>query len=440
MEYQNKLSRLRNAFLKLQGQDLKQILLRAAAKRAEEIAHNVYTAEEIFYAVKTKIYEATNELSWNEAFELASDAESLSILKKELIEDTIKDFEWEETLFVLLEGLDERDTKLIEPLLRNQRAQLIQSEEWRSSSSSATATAGFDKLMIPITRRIFSDFTARNLVGVQPMTCPVGLTYTLQYKVEDKETGEQEILDKFDLQGNAGKRMSLEVISTAVEASTKKLSAGLTIEATADLYSMHGLNIEAELVAAVAQEIKHEINNEIICDLKHLGGETIEVVKLDGSSKEDQDLQLGCAIRRQSIGIATRTRRGAGNFVVTSSTIATIISEFSKSEFEPKSHPEGYTSDLMEVGTLNGTIKVFSATDVAEDEILVGYKGVSGEVDTGYAYCPYIPVLSSGIVVHPETFEPIVSLMTRAGKNATKKAEDYYSNIKVEGLPKPKKE
>jgi len=413
MEYQNKLSRLRNAFLKLQGQDLKQILLRAAAKRAEEIAHNVYTAEEIFYAVKTKIYEATNELSWNEAFELASDAESLSILKKELIEDTIKDFEWEETLFVLLEGLDERDTKLIEPLLRNQRAQLIQ---------------------------IFSDFTARNLVGVQPMTCPVGLTYTLQYKVEDKETGEQEILDKFDLQGNAGKRMSLEVISTAVEASTKKLSAGLTIEATADLYSMHGLNIEAELVAAVAQEIKHEINNEIICDLKHLGGETIEVVKLDGSSKEDQDLQLGCAIRRQSIGIATRTRRGAGNFVVTSSTIATIISEFSKSEFEPKSHPEGYTSDLMEVGTLNGTIKVFSATDVAEDEILVGYKGVSGEVDTGYAYCPYIPVLSSGIVVHPETFEPIVSLMTRAGKNATKKAEDYYSNIKVEGLPKPKKE
>jgi len=438
MEYQNKISRLRNAFLKLQGQDLKQILLRSAAKRAEEIAHNVYTAEEIFYAVKTKIYEATNELSWNEAFELASDAESLSILKKELIEDTIKDFEWEETLSTLLEGLDERDMKLIGPLLRNQRSQLIQEANQRGSCS-AGEIAGFDKILIPITRRIFSDFPARNLVGVQPMTAPVGLTYTLQYKLEDKETGEKDTLGNFGLHGTSGKRMSLEVLSAAVEARTQRLSAAWTIEAAADLNIMHGLNIEAELIGALAQEIKLEITNEIICDLKTLAGETIEVVKLDGS-KEDKELQLGCAIRRQCSGIAMRTRRGAGNFIVTSATIADIISKFSKSEFEPKSHQKGYTSDLMEVGTLNSTIKVFSATYAAEDEILVGYKGGNGEVDAGYVYCPYITVMSSGVVVHPVTFEPTVSLMTRAGKYATNNAKDYYSNIKVEGLPKPKKE
>ena len=439
MEYQNKLSRLRHAFLKLQGQDLTQVLLRDAAKRAEFVAHNVYTTEEIFHAIKDKIYEATNELSYNTKFELVSDLESLTILKKELIEDTVQEFEWEETLFLLLEGLDERDTKLMEQLLRNQHTHILEISKWNQYSSSG-AMGGFTKLLVPITRRIFADFPARNLVGIQPMASPVGLTYTLQYKVEDKETGEQKTLGNFsDAQGTTGTRMSLEVISSAIEARTQRLAASMTIEAMDDIGSMRGLDIEAELVAALAQEIRHEINSEIIYDLKHLGGETIEVVKLDGP-KKDQDLQLGCAIRRQSSGIAMRTRRGAGNFVVTSATIADIISKFSKSEFVPKLHPEGYTSDLMEVGTLNGTITVFSATNVAEDEILVGYKGVSSEVDTGYVYCPYIPVMSSGIVVHPKTFEPIVRLMTRGGKQSTKKVEDYYSNIKVEGLPKPKKE
>jgi hypothetical protein len=67
------------------------------------------------------------------------------------------------------------------------------------------------------------------------------------------------------------------------------------------------------------------------------------------------------------------------------------------------------------VGTLNGAMKVYVntyATDTAK--IIVGYKGAS-ESDAAAFYCPYIPLMSSGVVLDPATFEPVVSFMTRYG-------------------------
>ena len=46
--------------------------------------------------------------------------------------------------------------------------------------------------------------------------------------------------------------------------------------------------------------------------------------------------------------------------------------------------------------------------------VLVGYKG-SSESDAAAFYCPYIPLMSSGVVLDPSTFEPVVSFMTRYG-------------------------
>ena len=72
------------------------------------------------------------------------------------------------------------------------------------------------------------------------------------------------------------------------------------------------------------------------------------------------------------------------------------------------------SSDLF-VGTLNGAMRVFCnsyASDTAS--VLVGYKGTS-EADAAAFYCPYIPLMSSGVVLDPTTFEPVVSFMTRYG-------------------------
>ena len=67
------------------------------------------------------------------------------------------------------------------------------------------------------------------------------------------------------------------------------------------------------------------------------------------------------------------------------------------------------------VGTLNGAMKVYVNTYASDaDPIIVGYKG-SSESDAPAFYCPYIPLMSSGVVLDPSTFEPVVSFMTRYG-------------------------
>ena len=72
--------------------------------------------------------------------------------------------------------------------------------------------------------------------------------------------------------------------------------------------------------------------------------------------------------------------------------------------------------------------------------VLVGYKG-SSEADAAAFYCPYIPLMSSGVVLDPSTFEPVVSFMTRYGyveltntASSLGNAGDYVGEIAVANL------
>ena len=160
--------------------------------------------------------------------------------------------------------------------------------------------------------------------------------------------------------------------------------------------------------------------------------------------------------------IGAKTRRGPGNWLVGGHLITSILQSAAKSVFAPAvsgsfSDPTGNKL----VGTLNGQMKVYSynwglqdawqltgegagvvnaSGDVGE-EILLGYKGGSSELDSGYFYCPYIPLMSTGIVMDANTFMPAVSLMTRYGKATFTSATtslgnsaDYYARILVKNV------
>jgi hypothetical protein len=69
--------------------------------------------------------------------------------------------------------------------------------------------------------------------------------------------------------------------------------------------------------------------------------------------------------------------------------------------------------------------------------VLIGYKG-SSESDAPAFYCPYIPLMSSGVVLDPSTFEPVVSFMTRYGyveltntASSLGNAADYLANVAI---------
>lgn len=260
------------------------------------------------------------------------------------------------------------------------------------------------------------------------------------------------------VEGSGGRKMTLEVVAQAVEAQSRKLQAGWTIEAMQDMKSQHGMDIENEMIKGVSAEIVQEIDAEIINDLVALAGTVrgFDFSATGGTTYApafagDRFANLGIRINEVANEIARKTRRGAGNFMVVSPMIVSVLQSAAKSVFAPA--VEGSfkgPNNTMLVGTLNGSIKVYSylwnqavskAAGGGTDTILIGYKGGNGETDAGYYYCPYIPLQSSGVITNPVTFQPVVSLMTRYGKavmvnsaSSLGNSADYYGRINVSNL------
>ena len=349
---------------------------------------------------------------------------------------------WAETKEALLEGLQGTKKSVMGVTLENTRKYLTESATAGATSAGNVAT--LNRVILPVIRRVMPTVIANELVGVQPMTGPVGQIHTLRVGYADSATGVtagEEALSPFkiaeaysgndtspagatstaSLEGQAGKRMSIQILKQTVEAKTRKLSARWTFESAQDAQSQQGIDVEAEIMAALAQEITAEIDQEIIGSLISLAGtptQTYDQANVSGTATfvGDEHAALAIQINRVSNLIAQRTRRGAGNYAVVSPFALTILQSATTSAFARTTEGtfEAPTNTKF-VGTLNNALKVY-VNSYANDatSILVGYKGAS-ESDAPAFYCPYIPLMSSGVVLDPSTFEPVVSFMTRYG-------------------------
>ena len=373
---------------------------------------------------------------------------------------------WSETKEALLEGLQGTKRSVMATTLENTRKYLAESASAGATSAGNVAT--LNRVILPVIRRVMPTVIANELVGVQPMTGPVGQIHTL--RVRYAETGQgvttagEEALSPFNiaeaysgnntspaagsataaLEGEAGKKMSIQILKQTVEAKTRKLSARWTFEAAQDAQAQQGIDIEAEIMAALAQEITAEIDQEVINSLRTLAGtgsETYDQSAVSGTATfvGDEHAALAVLINRQANLIAQRTRRGAGNYAVVSPFALTILQSATTSAFARTTEGtfEAPTNTKM-VGTLNNAMKVYVDSYAANDApVLIGYKG-SSESDAPAFYCPYIPLMSSGVVLDPATFEPVVSFMTRYGyveltntASSLGNAADYLARVEI---------
>lgn len=360
---------------------------------------------------------------------------------------------WTRTKEALCEGLDGNRAKVMDVVLENTRKHLvgragILTEAATSGATSAGNIATLNKVILPVIRRVMPSVIANEIIGVQPMTGPVAQIHTLRVRYSDTVpaagggvTAGQEALSPFNiaryysgnevvanpraaatamLEGRPGNRMSIQVLKETVEAKTRKLAARWTFEAAQDAQSQQGIDIEAEIMAALAQEIVAEIDQEILMSLRALPavGATFDQANVSGTATfvGDEHAALAILINQQANLIAARTRRGAGNWVVVSPTALTILQSATTSAFARSTEGvfEAPTNTKF-VGVLNSNMRVY-VDQYANDAtpVLVGYKG-SGEIDAAAYYCPYVPLTSSGVIVDPQTFEPVVSFMTRYG-------------------------
>jgi hypothetical protein len=352
---------------------------------------------------------------------------------------------WAETKEALLEGLQGTKKSVMGVTLENTRKYLMESPTAGATSAGNVAT--LNRVILPVIRRVMPTVIANELVGVQPMTGPVGQIHTLRVRYSDTSSGAgvvagEEALSPFKiaesysgnqnsnlakaastatLEGQAGNRMSIQILKQTVEAKTRKLSARWTFEAAQDAQAQQGIDVEAEVMAALAQEITAEIDQEILASLASLAGtasQTYDQAAVSGTATfvGDEHAALAVQINRVSNLIAQRTRRGAGNYAVVSPFALTILQSATTSAFARTTEGtfEAPTNTKF-VGTLNSAMKVYVNSYASDSaSILIGYKG-SSESDAPAFYCPYIPLMSSGVVLDPSTFEPVVSFMTRYG-------------------------
>jgi hypothetical protein len=362
-------------------------------------------------------------------------------------------------------------------ILENTRKALL------AESSAGTTTAGniatLNRVILPVIRRVMPTVIANELIGVQPMSGPVGQIHTLRVRYANSMTDNsaaatstvagEEALSPFKiaqaysagtgatqasfnaantaaLEGQGGRQISVQILRQAVEAKSRRLQARWTFEAAQDAQSQHGIDVEAEIMAALAQEITAEIDQEILLSLRSLAATefTYNQATVSGTATfvGDEHAALAVLINRVANLIAQRTRRGAGNWAVVSAEALTILQSATTSAFARTTEGtfEAPTNTKF-VGTLNNAMRVFVDSYAASGTpVLVGYKG-SSETDAAAFYCPYIPLMSSGVVLDPSTFEPVVSFLTRYGyieltntASSFGNAADYLGEINVQNV------
>jgi len=400
-------------------------------------------------------------------------------MSQELLENR-----WSETKEALLEGLQGTRRSTMGVILENTKKHLQENATAGSTGSGNIAT--LNRVILPVIRRVMPTVIANELVGVQPMTGPVGQIHTLRVRYANAMTDNsaaststvagEEALSPFKiaqayssastvtsgvvqaaqatyagantaiLEGSGGRQISVQILKQTVEAKTRKLQARWTFEAAQDAQAMHGIDVEAEIMAALAQEITAEIDQEILLSLRTLAATefTYNQAAVSGTATfvGDEHAALAVLINRTANLIAQRTRRGAGNYAVVSPASLTVLQSATTSAFARTTEGtfEAPTNTKF-VGTLNGTMRIFCDSYAADSTaVLVGYKGAS-ETDAPAFYCPYVPLMSSGVVLDPSSFEPVVSFMTRYGyieltntASSFGNAGDYVGEIAVQNL------
>jgi hypothetical protein len=244
----------------------------------------------------------------------------------------------------MLEGLNtDRDVRIMSQLLETEDRyfsgqlgeDVLTESGTLSTPQPATGLGGdgttsgiarYKRIAIPMVRRVFPELLANQLVGVQPMSGPVGLAYALRFRRDDNgtELGYNNMDAGFTSRNGTGAsdptavqnspamagsatvgtavnpisaaanttdgtsaaelwgsapatpgegslgegdqypEVALSIEQKEIVAGTRKLKARWSLEAQQDLAHMHAVDIEEEIMDLMAYEISAEIDREIV--------------------------------------------------------------------------------------------------------------------------------------------------------------------------------
>lgn len=308
-----------------------------------------------------------------------------------------------------------KDETLAKPLTENMKIAM----EFGHSSDGR-----FQEMIGHSMPAFIDNLAIKHLVGIQPMNMPCQLIYKLQYDTPDNAL-DSDINDR---------KISLQIVSTAVEAQTFKFDDQIESDADNTIESFMSENFINKFTKQIYEETKHDIITSAHTD------------SVDVTDNHTAD-RIKLIIHKFANEIARNTRRGCGNWAIVSDTVAKILKKHIPKDMGYIPRVYGY---LDYIGHCGG-IAIYNDHIIKHDKIIIGYKGGSGETDNGYFYCPYMPIIA-GAITNPYDFSSTIAFHTRYGTHQALKQEtvksddeqtittklqrsDYYYCVTLAGLP-----
>lgn len=213
--------------------------------------------------------------------------------------------------------------------------------------------------------------------------------------------------------------VGFEIKQSQIGVKSRKLKAEYSVEMYQDLKAMHGLNADEELMSIMAVEIQNEMDREIVEKVNEwstpAGDFKIGGTDASGSTRNELEnmSHIGLKIANEARIIGEMNRRGAGNVLLVSPKVATVLEQIKGYRaIDQKGTIDATAVGVSVLGTFN-KMKVVMDAFATSDYCTVLYKGSDRRDAIGY-YAPYIPVTFTR-VVHPDTAQPAIVLSTRYG-------------------------
>jgi hypothetical protein len=207
--------------------------------------------------------------------------------------------------------------------------------------------------------------------------------------------------------------INLKIQNTPIVAKSRKLKALYSFDAAFDLSNDFGMQMNNELVAYSAAEIKHEIDGEIMNDLFRCAQAkqtTFDARVRDGISLRDHNEAFHNVMIEAGNNIFQATKMATGSWIIAGVGACNIIE--SLEGFVPAGAGLNPVGPHL-VGHLKGK-PVYKNPYLEADNYLVGYRG-QGLFEAGFLYCPYMPIMSTQLIMD-ETFTGRRGFATAYGK------------------------
>ena len=230
--------------------------------------------------------------------------------------------------------------------------------------------------------------------------------------------------------GDGMSEVGFDISRKSVEAKSRALKGKYSVEMYQDLKSQHGLAADDEIMSLISYEVQAELDREIVnfvnTNATQVANGPLAINTAEGRWEIEKYRSSVIKMKRESVQIGLDTKRGQGNILVVSPSVATMLEEVGSFTIATQASNVKQPVAGGVAGTFDNKFKVVVDQFATSDYTTVMYKGADRRDSMGF-FAPYVP-LSFTKVTKYETGQPAIIAKTRYALETIPGVETSISN------------